>query len=328
MHSQVSRKGCLFCSCMFLTPMSDFARDHLCENSVNFGLLPVTDHMVAPFVGTGQVQRIIAKATFQPQAAAFTALLHMCAKAKLWEKALEIFEAMKAHHSNVINTVHFSSLISACATAGRWEEAYRVSLRSLSHSGSCMDQCHGLLLQCCHPYCHAKQLVFPIHTLPNMPVGFCLLSVSVSLSHCILTQRHRPNHHPIYNAQTHLLRQYRAAYVCNMRTADHCVGKNPSLSSMVNMISPSSVQVFQEMKAMSTRDPRCKPNVITYSALMTACCAGGQPEKAHEVFQEMQAAGIKPDQISYSTLIAGNDPHVLSSVHPVRGRNLVSAWLC
>lgn len=84
------------------------------------------DQTVAPCVGTGQVQRIIAKATFQPQAAAFTALLHMCAKAKLWEKALEIFEAMKAHHPSVINTVHFSSLISACATAGRWEEAYRV----------------------------------------------------------------------------------------------------------------------------------------------------------------------------------------------------------
>lgn len=59
------------------------------------------------------------------------------------------------------------------------------------------------------------------------------------------------------------------------------------------------------MKSMAASDPNCKPNVITYSALMTACCAGGHPEKAYEVFQEMQAAGIQPDQISYSTLIAG-----------------------
>lgn len=59
------------------------------------------------------------------------------------------------------------------------------------------------------------------------------------------------------------------------------------------------------MKAHSEKDPQCVPNVITYSALMTACCSGGRPDKAHEVFQDMVASGIKPDQISYSTLIAG-----------------------
>ena len=40
--------------------------------------------------GTGEVARVIGSASFQPQAAAFTSLLHMCAKAKLWQKALEV----------------------------------------------------------------------------------------------------------------------------------------------------------------------------------------------------------------------------------------------
>ncbi len=71
---------------------------------------------------------MISSATFQPQAAAFTSLLHMCAKAKLWQKALEVFQAMRDYHPAVRpNTVHFSSLISACATAGRWEEAMQVN---------------------------------------------------------------------------------------------------------------------------------------------------------------------------------------------------------
>ena len=65
-------------------------------------------------------------------------------------------------------------------------------------------------------------------------------------------------------------------------------------------------QVFEEMKAFSGKDKQCAPNVITYSALMTACCAGGRPDKAHEVFLDMQSSGIKPDHICYSTLIAGN----------------------
>ena len=73
------------------------------------------------------MEAAIQLATFHPQAAAFTSLLHMCAKQKLWEKALEVFRAMKAFHPGVTpNTVHFSSLISACATAGRWKEAMEV----------------------------------------------------------------------------------------------------------------------------------------------------------------------------------------------------------
>lgn len=83
--------------------------------------------------GTGEVARMIHCAQFQPQAAAFTSLLHMCAKAKLWQKALEVFQAMRDYHPAVRpNTVHFSSLISACATAGRWEEAMQVCLSAHS----------------------------------------------------------------------------------------------------------------------------------------------------------------------------------------------------
>ncbi|BDA50649.1 probable pentatricopeptide repeat-containing protein At3g61520, mitochondrial at N-terminal half [Coccomyxa sp. Obi] len=143
----------------------------------------------AALPGTGEVARMISSASFQPQAAAFTSLLHMCAKAKLWQKALEVFQAMRDYHPAVRpNTVHFSSLISACATAGRWEEA---------------------------------------------------------------------------------------------------------------------MQVFSHMKAAAKSDPACAPNVITYSALMTACCAGARPDKAYEVFRSMRSEDIRPDHISYSTLIAG-----------------------
>lgn len=71
---------------------------------------------------------MIGSASFQPQAAAFTSLLHMCAKSRLWQKALEVFQAMRDYHPSVRpNTVHYSSLISACATAGRWEEAMQVT---------------------------------------------------------------------------------------------------------------------------------------------------------------------------------------------------------
>ena len=59
------------------------------------------------------------------------------------------------------------------------------------------------------------------------------------------------------------------------------------------------------MDAASVHDPQCAPNVISYSAVMTACCMGGHPYKAEEWFHHMRARGIAPDHICYSTLIAG-----------------------
>lgn len=99
--------------------------------------------LILSFAGTGQVERAIATATFHPQAAAFTSLLHMCAKNKLWQKALEVFEAMQRHHPGVApNKMHFSSLISACATAGRWQEATKV--RCLTATFDSLELLHGL----------------------------------------------------------------------------------------------------------------------------------------------------------------------------------------
>lgn len=73
---------------------------------------------------------MIAHAAFQPQAAAFTSMLSMCAKNREWQKALEVFQAMRDYHPAVRpNTVHYSSLISACATVGRCEEAMQVGFK-------------------------------------------------------------------------------------------------------------------------------------------------------------------------------------------------------
>ena len=45
--------------------------------------------------GTGEVRRAIRESTFQPRAAAFTSLIQQCARTKAWQKALEVFDAMK-----------------------------------------------------------------------------------------------------------------------------------------------------------------------------------------------------------------------------------------
>ena len=57
--------------------------------------------------------------------------------------------------------------------------------------------------------------------------------------------------------------------------------------------------------ARSRADPQCRPNVISYSALMTVYCQAGQLDKAEDAFQHMKLQGVNPDHICYSTLIAG-----------------------
>ena len=46
------------------------------------------------------------------------------------------------------------------------------------------------------------------------------------------------------------------------------------------------------------------PNVITYSALISACEKGKQPERALELFAAMKQQGVVPNVIAYSALIS------------------------
>ena len=44
------------------------------------------------------------------------------------------------------------------------------------------------------------------------------------------------------------------------------------------------------------------PNVTTYSALISACEKGKQPERALELFEAMQRQGVVPNVMPESTL--------------------------
>ena len=46
------------------------------------------------------------------------------------------------------------------------------------------------------------------------------------------------------------------------------------------------------------------PTIFTYSALISDCEKGKQPERALEVFQAMQRQGVVPDVIKYSAVVS------------------------
>lgn len=59
-----------------------------------------------------------------------------------------------------------------------------------------------------------------------------------------------------------------------------------------------SLKVFNEMKTQ-----KCKPNICTYTALINAFARAGQCEKAEEIFELLQEAGLEPDVYAYNALI-------------------------
>ena len=55
------------------------------------------------------------------------------------------------------------------------------------------------------------------------------------------------------------------------------------------------MEVFKAMQQQGVA-----PDVITYSALISACEKGKQPEQAMEVFKAMQQQGVVPNVITYN----------------------------
>lgn len=82
-----------------------------------------------------------------------------------------------------------------------------------------------------------------------------------------------------------------------------------------------ALKVFHEM-----RSQKCKPNICTFTALVNAFAREGLCEKAEEIFEQLQEAGLEPDVYAYNALMEAYrliSNTVLSSL--VSG---VSQWQC
>lgn len=74
--------------------------------------------------------------------------------------------------------------------------------------------------------------------------------------------------------------------------------KNKSPICMQANKSYLSLKMFNEM-----RTQKCKPNICTYTALINAFARAGQCEKAEEMFELLQEAGLEPDVYAYNALM-------------------------
>lgn len=59
-----------------------------------------------------------------------------------------------------------------------------------------------------------------------------------------------------------------------------------------------ALTLFHEMMSHE-----CRPNICTYTAMVNAFAREGLCEKAEEVFEQMQEAGLEPDVYAYNALM-------------------------
>merc|ERR1712232_836678 len=65
--------------------------------------------------------------------------------------------------------------------------------------------------------------------------------------------------------------------------------------------------------------------VISYSALLSACEKGKQPERAWDIFQDMQQQSLLPDVIMYGALLSAGEKRERASGYCSRA--LSEQWL-
>lgn len=147
MHLEFFLPACVTCSCPWLQGRS-------LSPAVDMDSLREAISQAAP--GKGEVRRAIVNSTFQPRAAAFTSLIQQCARAKSWQKAIEVFEAMQ-ETSNVKVRRCQTYLFTYSATEGlTCRSSYSSTLLNtgdiILRAAACLSISSGpfLILDLCH----------------------------------------------------------------------------------------------------------------------------------------------------------------------------------
>mmetsp|Transcript_15575 Transcript_15575/g.44286 ORF Transcript_15575/g.44286 Transcript_15575/m.44286 type:complete len:492 (+) Transcript_15575:519-1994(+) len=136
--------------------------------------------------GKGEVKSLITKSLFSPRAPAFTALINMCGKEKMAEKALEVFETSQELKIEK-NTYMYSALISALGSSGLWQKAFEIFERMLQETS---DICkpntitYSALISACERAGQVEKALDVFERMKAAGIQPDLITYSVLLSVC------------------------------------------------------------------------------------------------------------------------------------------------
>ncbi len=62
-----------------------------------------------------------------------------------------------------------------------------------------------------------------------------------------------------------------------------------------------ALEIYTTMR----KDDKIKPNNVTFNSLLDCCVRCNDINRATQIFYEMQVSGVRPDLITFSTMIKG-----------------------
>ena len=256
--------------------------------------------------GVGDVALILKHSVFRPGAPAFTTLIKSCGRAGAWEKACELYDAMK-QRGVPANTITCSALINALGKSRQWERAIDVFTEMKQNGVEANIFTYSALISACAKGKRLDKALEMFEECVDAGVAPDAITYGAVISACekgkrvdkaleIFDQMKNPkSEHTECNVITYnsLLgaceRAGRHGDTMRVFAAMRNEGVRPDKVTFAAVIGATAglgefkkaLDVFRNM----TRD-RVEPDVTTAAAALVACAGGGFAEDANAIYKE------------------------------------------
>lgn len=196
----------------------------------------------------------------------YTAVIDVCSKGGMWEKALELLNEME-EKSIKPSEVTFSVAITACGNGGQWQKA--LDLLSLMRKR-------------------------------EIAINLYVYNAAITALSKAAKRKSKTNEDPdrqLYHEVLNLLNQMKEDGIepdgFSFSSAISCCGSEGRWQEALNLID-----------LMQRGGPRTQPNKVAYTAAITSCGRSGQADKAIQLFRQMKDQGLQADRVAYNALFS------------------------
>lgn len=252
--------------------------------------------------GEGRIKELITKSNFVPRAPAFTALINLCGKEKMAEKAQEVFET-SADLNIAKNTYMYSALISALGGSGKWEEAFDCFENMLAEES---QQCkpntitYSALISACERAGQMERAWDVFHKMKAAGIEPDLITYSVLLSAC--------EKDAMWG---------RAAEVIEMMHAGGMHASVVDYTRVINALGEKgevarAVDMFQKLQLSG-----CQITLNLCNIMLNCLERNGRGDLAYHLMRSMHDNGIIGETVTYNMVLCSLSKSADPGVMPV-----------
>ena len=229
----------------------------------------------------GDVARVLSQSQFRPGAPAFTTLIKTCGRSGGWDKALELYQAMK-QRGVAANTITCSALINACGKSKQWEKALDVFREMKADGVEANIFTYSALISACAKGRQLDKAMQVFRECQSAGVEPDAITYGTVIAACEKGKR--------CDDALDVFRQMRAK-----RVDANVITYNSVLSACDRAgRADDALEIFEVM-----RQEGVTPDKHSYAAVIGACASGGKLDEAMATFRAGSRA-VDPDPALYA----------------------------